>query len=57
MRIKFENDEGISSTPCPLKEFNTVCWCISYVGSWMCAKCEHYRGTEGDEVICEREEE
>jgi len=58
MRIKFEKDDnGCSHTLCPHGTINTICFGTTFAGSWICQNCEHHRGTEGNEVICGREEE
>lgn len=57
MRIKFEMDGAICLTPCPYPETRKIMeWTEVCVNSAMCSMCPDNQGTEGNEVICGREE-
>jgi hypothetical protein len=51
MRIKFEKDGDV----CPNEMITTISLTPIMVGSWICQKCEYFKGREGNEVICGRE--
>ena len=56
MRIKFEKDGDVCKTECPNEMITTISLTPIMVGSWICQKCEYFKGREGNEVICGREE-